>query len=161
MATATSVITFDTNEWAYIDSFGDEHKVTNGQTFQMKIDDSGAADVMYWFAPMQTPITTVDGYKITLRPQTFSANSGNGPRRIGVLTDAGQGSVFYSLRGEISIECPKSGRVQHWTVAKMTPSDADYGAAGTITMTLEDQYGNVMVMPSPVVGGSITVGQAS
>jgi hypothetical protein len=44
---------------------------------------------------------------------------------------------------------------QHWSVAKINPSDADYGSAGTIAFTLEDQYGN-----STSVTG-VTVAQAA
>jgi len=164
MATVNSVVTIDTNEWTYIDAFGIGHVVTNGQTFQLRIDDNGAADVQYYVANGQTPITTTDGYKLTLRPRTEmatgSATTANAYNKIAPLTDAGQGSDFYSLRGELSIECPVSGIIQHWTVEKMNPSDADFGAAGTITMTIKDQRGNVMVMPFPAAT-AITVAQAA
>jgi hypothetical protein len=161
MATVNSTVTIDTGEWLYVDVTGITHTVTNAQTFQLRIDDNGTADVRYYLAVDQTPITCTDGTSLTFRPQTAMASgtAGNEYRMVAPLTDAGQGSDFYSLRGEICIECPVSGVVQNWTVAKMNPSDADFGAAGTITMTLEDQYGHVMVMP--FTGSGITVAQAA
>lgn len=161
MATVNSTVTIDTGEWLYVDVTGITHTVTNTQTFQLRIDDNGAADVQYYLAVGQTPITTTDGYVLTFRPITepASGTAGNAYSKIAPLTDAGQGSDFYSLRGEICIECPVSGVAQIWTVAKMNPSNADFNAAGTITMTLEDQFGHVMVMP--FTGAGITVAQAA
>lgn len=152
---ATSTVTIDTGEWVYIDKFGSEHVVTNAQTFSLTVTDNGAADVTYNIPEAQT-VTTTDGLLLTFRPE-FDQN--NTARLIRVLTDAGQGSNFEGLEGEIVIECPKSGDKQRWRIAKMNPSDADFGSAGTISMTLEDQFGNVMVMPA--TGAGITVGQAS
>ena len=109
----------------------------------------------------QTPITTTDGKVLTFRPEN-DGNSGTAvglPRKVAPITDAGEGSDFYNLRGELCIECPVSGVVQRWKVAKLNPSNADFSAAGTITMTLEDQFGNVMVMPA--TGSGITVAQAA
>ena len=164
MATVNSVVTIDTNEWTYIDAFGIGHIVTNAQTFQLRIDDNAADDVRYYVANGQTPITTTDGYKLTLRPRTENAtngtSNGNDYRKIAPITDAGEGSNFYSLRGELSIECPVSGIIQHWTVEKLNPSNADFNAAGTITGTFRDQRGNVMVMPFPAAT-AITVAQAA
>ena len=165
MATVNSTMTFDTDEWTYVDAFGIGHKVTNAQTFELRIDDNGAADVQYYFANGQTPVTTTDGYKLTIRPRTelgsiVGTSGGNAYRKIAPITDAGEGSNFYSLRGELSIECPLSGIVQHWVVEKLNPSDADFSSAGTITGTFRDQRGNVMVMPFPAAT-AITVGQAA
>lgn len=161
MATVNSTVTIDTNEWLYVDITGITHAVTNGQTFQLRIDDNSATNVHYYLAADQTPITTTDGYVLVFRPETENASStsGNDYRKIAALTDAGQGSDFYGLRGEICIECPVSHVVQRWRVAKMKPSDADFGSAGTITMTLEDQFGHVMVVPA--TGSGVTVGQAA
>lgn len=160
-ATVNSTVTVDTGEWQYVDVTGITHAVTNGQTFQLRIDDNGTADVQYYLAIDQTPMTTTDGYVLQFRPETENASgtSGNGYRKIATLTDAGQGSNFYGLRGEICIECPVSHVVQRWSIAKMNPSNADYNAAGTITMTLEDQFGHVMVVPA--TGAGVTVGQAA
>jgi len=160
MATVASVVTIDTNEWLYVDSFGIEHAVTNAQTFTLTIDDNSTTDVHYYVATAQS-VSTTDGYKVVIRPHTVGADSGNLKRTVSPLTDAGQGSDFYNLRGEFRIECPVSKRLQIWRVAKMNPSDADFGSAGTITMTLEDQWGNRMVMPHPIVGTAITVAQAA
>lgn len=150
-----STVTIDTGEWKYLDAFGDPHFVTNAQTFVLVVTDGGASAVEYNIAEGQS-VTTTDGYTIKFRPE-FTIN--NVARKIGFLTDAGQGSNFEGLSGEVVTECPKSGLIQRWRVAKINPSDSDFGSAGTITMTLEDQYGNVMVMPA--TGAGITVGQAS
>lgn len=158
---ASSTVTIDTNEWKYIDVFGMEHVVTNGQTFTLTVTDGGASTVEYNI-PLAQSVTTTDGLTLTFRPLVTQSNSGTTTeqfRTIGFLTDAGQGSNFYGLRGEIVIECPLSGVKQRWSVAKMNPSDSDFGAAGTITMTLEDQFGHVMVMPA--TGSGIDVGQAA
>lgn len=151
---ASSTVTIDTGEWVYPDSFGVTHTVTNGQTFTLTVTDGGASTVEYNI-PLAQSVTTTDGYTLTFRPEASSSNSGSGFRTIGYLTDAGQGSNFYSIRGELCIECPVSGRIQRWTVAKINPSDSDYGSAGTIGATLEDQFGNVWTF------SGVTVGQAS
>lgn len=157
---ASSTVTLDQNEWVYLDSFGVEHTVTNAQTFTLTVTDGGAAAVEYNI-PLAQSVTTTDGYTITFRPECENASgtAGSGFRKIGFLTDAGQGADFYGVRGELCVECPVSGRIQRWSIAKIKPSDADFGSAGTITMTLEDQFGSVMVMPA--TGNGITVGQAS
>ena len=152
---AASTVTIDTNEWKYLDSFGVPHTVTNAQTFSMTVTDGGAAAVSYAI-PLAQSVTTTDGYTLRFRPRVSQNGDHN---TIANLTDAGQGSDFYGIRGEFDIECPVSGRIQHWRVAKINPSDADFGSAGTISMTLEDQFGNVMVMPA--TGSGITVGQAA
>jgi len=154
---ATSTVTIDTGEWVYLDKNGTAHTVTNGQTFSLTVTDGGASAVEYAVPDAQS-VTTTDGYTLHFRPRV-TASTTDQHSRIHFLTDAGQGSDFYNIGGEISIECPVTGIIQHWRIAKINPSDADYGAAGTITMTLEDQFGNVMVMPA--TGSGITVGQAS
>lgn len=148
---ASSTVTIDTDEWEYIDSFGIGHVVTNAQTFTLTVTDGGVADVRY-NVPTGQNVTTTDGLNIVFRPETDVRNA---HREIGPTTDAGQGSDFDGLRGELVVECPKSGRIQRWRVAKLNPSDADYGAAGTIGATFEDQFGNRMVI------SGITVGQAA
>lgn len=161
MATVTSTVTVDTGEWLYVDVTGITHTVTNAQTFTLTIDDNGAADVQYYLATGQTPVTCTDGTSLTFRPENENSSGTNvgAARKVASLTDAGQGSDFYSVRGELCIECPVSGVLQRWTVAKINPSDADFGSAGTITMTLEDQFGHVMVIPA--TGSGITVAQAA
>lgn len=146
---ANKTVTIDTGEWLYVDSMGIEHTVTNAETFSMNVTDTSATVVTYNI-PLAQSVLTDDGYTLTFRPKTAPASGtgGNEANVIGTLTDAGQGSDFYSIRGEISVECPVSGIVQDWSIAKINPSDADFGSAGTITMTLEDQFGNVMVMPA-------------
>lgn len=149
---ATSTVTLDENEWVYIDKFGDPHTVTNAQTFSLTVTDGGVADVSYAI-PVAQSVTTTDGLTINFRPR-FDINQSSYDS-ISPLTDAGEGSAFLGLTGEWAIECPKSGDIQIWKPASVTPSDADYGSAGTIAFTMEDQFGNSM----SVTG--VTVGQAS
>lgn len=158
---ASSTVTLDTGEWEYVDSFGIRHTVTNSQTFTLTVTDGGVSSVEYNI-PTGQNVTTTDGLNLVFRPQAESSGdngNGNGMRTVHFLTDSGEGSDFHDRGGEISIECPVSGRIQHWRVAKINPSDSDFGSAGTITMTLEDQFGNVMVIPA--TGGGVTVGGAS
>jgi len=157
-----STVTIDTGEWVYVDRFGSPHTVTDAQTFTLTVTDGGASTVEYNI-PLAQEVTTTDGYTLVFRPETTisQVNNAGSFHTIGYLTDAGQGSVFHDRRGELCIACPVSHTVQRWRIAKITPSDADFASAGTVTMTLEDQFGNVMVMPAPAAGGSITVGQAS
>ncbi len=155
---AASVLTLDTNEWIYLDRTGSPHTVTNAQTFSMTVVDGGASAVEYSIPSTGQSVTTTDGRVIRLLPR---ADGNNTDKTIHFLTDAGQGSNFLNRGGEYDMVFDEGNIVQHWKVAKINPSDADFGSAGTITMTLEDQFGNVMVMPAPAVGGSITVAQAA
>jgi hypothetical protein len=152
---ASSTVTIDTNEWNYIDSMGVGHFVTNAQTFTLTVTDGGASLVEYNI-PLAQSITTTDGYTLHFRPETENASGTGGSafRTVGFLTDAGQGSDFYSIRGELPIECPVTGIIQRWSVAKINPSDADYGSAGTLAVTLEDQFGNVMSFTGVTVGAA-------
>ena len=152
MADATSAITVDTAEWTYIDKNGDPHKVTNAETFNVLVSDDGVADVQYNI-PISQTVVTDDGYTLEFQPRT---TVGNAHQQMAPLTDAGQGSAFHNIRGEMDIRCPLTGIVQNWKPATLTPSDADFGAAGTIAATWEDQFGNKM---SWVAG--MTVGQAA
>ena len=153
---ASSTITCDTGEINYIDSFGIGHLVTDAQTFILTVTDGGATTVEYNI-PLAQSITTTDGYLLNFRPEVSGASGTDGGefRTIHFLTDGDEGSDFHNIAGELCIECPVSGRIQRWRIAKINPSDADYGSAGTIGMTLEDQYGNVMSF------SGVTVGQAS
>jgi len=162
MAVVTSTVTIDTGEWVYIDVTGIGHTVNNGQTFSLTVNDVSATVVEYSIPTAQS-VTTTDGYTINFRPRKgmASGTTGNEAFYKGNFTDAGGGTDQYSRRGEICIECPVTKIVQHWKPLKMNPSDSDFGAAGTITMTVEDEFGHLMVMPAPSVGGSITVGQAA
>lgn len=153
---AASTLTIDTGEWIYLDSSGTPHTVTNGQTFSMTVVDGGVAAVEYAIPSTGQSVTTTDGLTLHIR----SVVSGdNVAKTIHYLTDAGQGSAFHNRSGEFVIEDPTNGTKQIWHVAIITPSDADFASAGTITMTLEDQFGNVMVMPA--TGSGIDVGQAA
>ncbi len=163
MGAVASTLTFTAGQFRYIDVFGIEHTVTTSQTMSLSIDDNSSSDVQYSFKSAQT-VTLTDGRTLTFRPRAENATNGIGNgnvnRTIGVITDSGQGSAFYGLRGEFSAICPESGTIQHWSVAQMTPSDADFGSAGTITMILEDQFGHIMSIPFQL-SGTISVGQAA
>lgn len=163
MPAVASTLTFTAGQWKYIDVFGIEHTVTTSQTLSLSIDDNSSTDVQYSFKSGQS-VTLTDGRKLEVRARSDNSTNGTGNgntnRTIGVFTDAGQGSAFYGLRGEFAMICPESGVVQNWRVAQMTPSDADFGAAGTITMILEDQYGHRMSIPFQLIS-TISVGQAA
>ena len=152
MADATSEVTVDTGEWAYVDSTGVQHPVTNGETFDLLISDDGDADVQHNFV-VAGSVATDDGYVVDFQP---IYNTNNDISQIAVLTDAGQGSAFLNLRGEMTAKCSVNGVVQNWTPATYTPSDADYASAGTIAATWEDQFGNKMSWAA-----GMTVGQAA
>lgn len=152
MADATSTVTVDTGEWTYVDSSGVQHPVTNAETFTMLISDDGVADIQYNFVVGQS-VATDDGYTLEFQPRT---NINNQVSQLATLTDAGEGSAFAGLRGEMSIKCSSDGVVQHWTPVSITPSDSDYASAGTIAASWEDQFGNTMTW----VAG-MNVGQAA
>ena len=156
---ASSTVTIDTNEWTYIDAFGIGHTVTDAQTFTLTVTDGGAAAVEYNI-PLAQSVTTTDGLLVTFRPECENASGTGGSafRTLGLFTDAGQGSAFYQppTRGELVCECPKSGIIQRWKPVSITPSDADYGSAGTIAAVFEDQFGHRMT-----IAAGTTVGQAS
>lgn len=160
---AASTLTFTAGQWKYIDVFGIEHTVTTSQTLSMTIDDNSTTDVRYSFATSQT-MTLTDGRTLRVRPHTSNATNGtgngNGNRTVAPLTDAGQGSPFYNLRGEFHFDCPESRTLQIWKIAQMTPSDADFGSAGTITMILEDQFGHRMSIPFQLIS-TVAVDQAA
>lgn len=163
MAAVASTMTFTAGQWKYIDTFGIEHTVTTSQTLSLSIDDNSSSDVQYSFKSGQS-VTLTDGRKLEFQARAENATNGTGNgninRTIATLTDSGQGSAFYGLRGEFRAVCPESGTIQMWSVAQMTPSDADFGSAGTITMVLEDQFGHRMSIPFQL-SGTISVGQAA
>ena len=163
MPAVASTLTFTANQFRYIDVFGIEHTVTTSQTLSLSIDDNSSSDVQYSFKSGQS-VTLTDGRKLEVRARAENATNGTGNgntnRTIATLTDGGQGSAFYGLRGEFSMICPESGTVQHWSVAQMTPSNADYDGSGTITMILEDQFGHRMSIPFQMIS-TVAVGQAS
>lgn len=139
---ATKTFTIDTGEWLYPDRFGINHTVTNGETFTMTLTDNGASDVVYQIDQAQS-VATDDGLTISFRPGTkqgqFGSNS-NVVRAWGVTADAQETVNTYGLAGEIDIECPVSGAIQHWTTAQLLVNNAD--TPTEIGGTFEDQYGN-------------------
>ena len=153
MASGTSIVTVDTGEWTYVDSYGIGHAVTNGQTFTIYVTDGAAVE---YNNIVGQSVTTTDGYVLEFQPIIAGGEDNSDEHTIAPTTDAGQGSAFYSLRGEMSIKCPVSGRVQNWIPATFTPSDADYGSAGTIAATWEDQFGNKMLWKAGMNVGAAT-----
>lgn len=148
---AASTVTIDASEWEYIDKNGIGHVVTAAQTFTLTVTDGGAAAVEYSI-PVGQSVTTTDGYNINILPNTDGDNTANS---VHYLADANQGSDNYSISGEFKMSIDSDNAVQIWKVAKINPSDADYGSAGTIGFTLEDQFGNSMSV------SGVTVGQAA
>lgn len=161
MGAVASTMTFTAGQFKYIDVFGIEHTVTTSQTISLSIDDNSATDVRYSFKTGLS-MTTTDGRKVYFRPSTggVQGTGGNDNRTAGLFTDAGQGSVFQNKLGEFYADCPESGTLQIWSVAQCTPSDADFGSAGTITMVLEDQFGHRMSIPFQLIS-TVAVGQAA
>jgi len=154
---ATKTATIDTTghgvtacEWRYMDVYGIEHNVTNGQTLAWTLTDNATDDVRYIITIAQT-FTTTDGYKIYFRPRCDSNKIAYDMQ----FKDARQnGTPDYQVRGEISATCPVSGIVQNWKVAYADINDVD--APTLITkLILEDQFGNVMTLPN--TGAGITV----
>jgi hypothetical protein len=161
MAAVASTLSPTAAQIKYVDTFGIEHTVSTSQTISMSIDDNSTSDVQYSFKTSLT-MTLTDGRILRFRPSTagVQGTGGNDNRTIGKLTDAGQGTVFYGLAGEWYVECPESRTLQIWKVAKVDTSDADFGAAGTLRVTLEDQFGHVMNWPFQLVS-TIEVAQAA
>ena len=167
MATVTSVATVDTNEWTYIDRFGIGHVVTNGQTFSITIENT-ASNIKWNILPeapslATTELSTTDGLKIRFRSISDGSNTAY-ELGVNAVADA---TLSRDVPGEWRIECPVSGIVQIWKFAQFYSSNVDYNAAGTLGANtaltqclLEDQFGNTMRLPSPLVAG-ITVAQAA
>lgn len=151
-----SAVTIDTGEWIYLDSNGVPHVVTNAQSFSMTLVDGGVAAVTYNVGPGET-MTTTDGYVLEFIPRVSGHNIA---ANIHKLVDTVPSDGFHDKGGELDIRCTSTGRVQHWRVAVIKPSDTDFGSAGTmVKLILEDQFGNRMVLPS--TGSGITVAQAA
>lgn len=163
MGAVASTLTFTAGQFKYIDVFGIEHTVTTSQTISLSIDDNSTTDVQYSFKTALS-VTTTDGRVVRFRPSTGIGNpgatAGNDNRTIGKFTDAGQGSAFVNLSGELYADCPESGTLQIWKPAQVTPSNADFDAAGTIIMILEDQFGHRMSIPFQLIS-TVSVAQAA
>ena len=157
MASGTSAVNIDSGEWYYVDSLGIEHAVTASggaglDQFNMYVNDGAAVT---YYIPTAQKLTTTDGYTLYFRPEAVT-DINNSAGLIGPTTDAGQGSAFHNLRGLMCIECPVTGRIQRWRPATVTPSDSDYGSAGTIAAVWEDQFGNRMSWKSGMTVGAAT-----
>ena len=154
MAAVTSEVTVDTGEWTYVDRYGVEHAVTNGETFNLEIADTSETVVKYHIAPAQT-VATDDGYVVTFRPHT---NVGNVHSKVETMADAVTSYEGYPmvLGGEFPMSISVDDTIQIWKIATLAPSNVDFDGAGTIAATFEDQFGNTM---SWVAG--MTVAQAA
>jgi len=153
---ATKTVTIDTTnsgsrggEFEYIDASGQRHVVTNAETFTLTLTDGGAAAVTYNVDAGQT-VKTDDGYVLT-----FDTQSKVTTLDIGTLADTQDATNVHNCRGEIGITCSNSGIRQNWRIAQITLDNVD--APTSITkLKLEDQFGNIMNLPSDDAGG-ITV----
>ena len=147
---ATKTFTIDTGEWIYIDKNGSPHTVTNAQTFTTTMTDGSATKVDY-YVDAANSMTTTDGYTLYFRPEV---DGGMGARKIEIFADTEDATGVHNKAGELCIECPVTGIVQRWRVAQITIDDVDTPTAVS-GLKLEDQFGNVMDLPS--TGSGITV----
>lgn len=147
---ATKTVTIDTGEWLYPDKFGVTHAVTNAQTFTFELTDGGASAVTYQ-QNHATSVTTTDGLRITMRPQsTMSQVNHIGTRRTwGATADAQDGVAVRNLSGELACQCPVSGDIQYWKASSLTVDDVDTPTA--ISGVFEDQFGNTFSWTSVTV----------
>ena len=155
---ATKTVTIDTTdagsrggEMVYIDRFGSPHTVTNAQAFTMELTDNSATDVRYSVDEEQT-MTTMDGLTIDFYR---NADGGNNVREMRYRDAYQNGTPDYQVPGEISVICPVSGIIQNWKVSIADINDVDSPTAIT-RWRLEDQFGNVMDLPTDDAG-AITV----
>lgn len=147
---ASKTVTIDTNEWIYVDSRGDEHLVTNSETFTFTLTDGGASAVTYNVDNGQT-VATDDGYNITI-----DAPSKVNTTDIGTFADAKDASEYASgVRGTIRMTCDSTNSPQLWSIAKVTIDDVDTPTAIT-KLVLEDQFGHEMVLPSDGAGWTVS-----
>ena len=161
MATVTSVVTVDTNEWKYPGVDGITHTVTNGQTFNLTIENT-ASNIKWEVLPGQT-MTTTDGYTLTFRPLYDSSNTSHGTF-VGATADS---TMSTTVPGELIMSCSDTEIEQRWKWAQFYTTNVDMNAAGTLgantaatQCVLEDQYGHTMTLPAGLVAG-ITVAQAA
>lgn len=163
MGVVTSTVSPTAGQIKYVDAFGVEHTMTTGQTFALTIDDNSTTDVRYRWAPGATAFTLQDGRRLEFRPNVGIGQPGsnsNEARYVGPLADSQDTIQIYGLAGEFHIECPESHLVQRWRVAKITSSNVDFNASGTLIITLEDQRGNVMNWPFQLIS-TLAVAQAA
>jgi len=145
---AQKTVTRDSGEWIYPDRTGTTHEVTAAQTFTFELTDGGASSVTYAIDNAQS-VTTTDGLTIHFRPSHVQAED-NTTRLIGgEQADANDGVTVYSIAGELDIEDPASGDVQHWKPSTWLVDDID--TPTSITAKFEDQYGNTFTWTSVTI----------
>lgn len=136
----------------YPDVYGILHTVTNGQTFILtSADDDGTNFVRYYILPVATTtaMTTTDGYKIVFASGETAAVNGFAESTELQATTATPHPIF---NWTIPIRCPVTGIVQYWRVTSITMSDLDFSSAGTMTVSMTDQFDNEMTITAIPVG---------
>jgi len=148
---ATKTITIDTGEIIYIDANGHPHTAKNAETFTFTLTDGGSTAVSYNMIAAQDFLCD-DGSRVHIRLQTDSNNTA---RKIETLADTQNNTTLYDVGGEIVMVNDACGIEQHWRIAQIKVDDVDTPTA--LNLTLEDEFGNVMVIPHPAAGGTLTV----
>ena len=146
---ATKTVTIDTGEWIYIDKNGIPHTVTNAETFTLTLTDGGAAAVDLEVIG-DNSMTTTDGGVLRFRRQTDQANTA---RDAGFFADANDGATTHNNRGEIVMSFNDDVE-QVWRIAKIQMNNVDAPTAIS-DLRLEDQFGNVMNLPSTGSGWTV------
>ena len=161
MATVTSVVTVDTNEWVYPGVDGITHTVTNGQTFNLTIENT--VSNIKWEVLEGETLATDDGYTLTFRPLKDQDNTAH-VTFVGATADS---TMSTTVPGELRMSCSDTEIVQIWKWAQFYTTNVDMNAAGTLgantaatQCVLEDQFGHTMTLPAGLVAG-ITVAQAA
>ena len=146
---AIKTVTIDTGEWVYLDSSGTKHVVTNAETFTMELTDTSATVVT--LCPDGGTLSCTDGTKITIHKH---ADQNKQSRNLHTFTDAEENTVVRNKRGEFVISSSATGTKQYWRIATIKLDDSD---APTVisNLRLEDQFGNVMNLPSTGSGWTV------
>ena len=161
MATVTSVVTIDTDEWKYPGVDGITHTVTDTETFNLTIEDT--ASNIKWEVLEGETLATDDGYTLTFIANR-DANNTSYKLNVDAIADA---TLSTTLPGELRMRCSDTEIEQIWKFAQFYATKVAGDAAGvlggstTITQCVcEDQFGHTMTLPAGLVAG-ITVAQAA
>lgn len=117
-----ATMTIDTNEWTYIDLFGNPHVVNNGETV---VWDLSAGE--NYVVKTDNGIVCTDGY-------TF--NFEKNPTFTKMLVTADATAALYPKAGTWTIvEDTRSGRKRHiWNIVSVTIDNVDQPTSLTITL---------------------------
>lgn len=140
---ATKTVTIGANEVEYIDADGQPHVVKTDETFTFTLTDGGAAAVVYNLMAGQNFLCN-DGSRVHILPM---ADGSNQTLKITTLADTQDATTLDNISGEIPMKNDMCGTVQNWRIAKLLVNNVD--APTQLTMTLEDQFGNVMQWAHP------------